>query len=111
MDFTEKLVQSIEDSVLSLVRKGDWITIPYEARAKIDPARIREMYGNVDWKRVMELARKQVEENLADKIVASLATELATDVKSIMSNRELREDIRATLREMVRKGATESKTV
>ncbi len=109
MDFTEKLKQSIEDSVLALVRKGDWLVIPYEKRTTIDAADIRKIYASVSWPRVMELAKKQVEEHLADKIVASLATELATDVKSIMSNKELREDIRATLREMVRKGATEVK--
>lgn len=103
-EFEISVLQAIRKSLVDAITKGSWIQIPYNERPTVPAAKLREIYGEIDWVRVQALCLDKVEEMVAGQIVNSLATELQTDVKKIMCNNELREDIRATLREKVRKG-------
>lgn len=60
------------------------------------------MHSRVDMAKVMGIVASEVERRIADGIMNSMATEIANDTKSIMSNKELREDIRATIRAKIR---------
>jgi len=105
MSFAEKLTQAMEDAVVKQVRDGQWIGVEYSARPKIDAPTLREVYESVDMERVKARVVEQVEGHIADKILHSMATEVATDVKQILSNKELREDVRAIIREKIRAAA------
>jgi hypothetical protein len=98
----ERIVQAMEDSLVAMIRKGDWILPAYESRIKVNMSTLRIVYDGIDMNRVLRLVQGKVEEHVADKILASLATELATDVKQVMTNRELREDVRAVIRSKFR---------
>lgn len=102
--FEALLIKEIQSSVLKAVRDRNLIDISYSERPKLPTDRIRQLYANVDWDRVMDLAKSSVEEAIADKFLHSLATELATDIKQIMCNKELREDLRSVLRQKIRDG-------
>lgn len=106
MTFEQMLKQAVEHTVIDFIRKGEWMKLDYDARIKIDSAWLREMHKSVSMQNVMELVKSQVEQRIADGIINSMTTEIATDVKSIMCNKELREDIRATLRAKIREAKT-----
>lgn len=102
MTFEETLHQAIQHTVIDFIRKGEWMKLDYNARVNVDSAWLREMHSRVDMNNVMALVASQVEQRICDGIINSMATEIATDVKSIMCNRELREDLRATIRGKIR---------
>jgi hypothetical protein len=105
-DFESRLVSAFEDSVVKMVRDGGFVQPNYEARMKIDPAFIRACYDKIDKARVIALVVERGEEHMANAIFNGMATELTSDVKRILSNVELREDIRAIIRTRIREAAS-----
>ena len=103
-EFEMDVMQAIRKSLVEAITKGNWVQIPYESRPTIPASRLRSIYEQIDFVRVQAMCIERVEEMVADKIIHSLATEVATDVKKIMCNTELREDLRAILRDKIRKG-------
>ena len=51
-----------------------------------------------DIEKVKERIISRLEEEMADKIVNKIVTEFSNDIKQIMCNRELREDLRYYMR-------------
>lgn len=94
MNFDELLIQAVQHTVIDFIRKGEWMKLDHNARLPIDAAWLREMHNRVNMDRVMALLTDQVEQRIADGIINVMATEIATDVKLIMCNKELREDNR-----------------
>jgi hypothetical protein len=100
--FTDRLADQIQRSVLKKIGSGEWLQIAYGDRVDIDVGLLKDVYASLDMERVKEILADKLHNHIADKILNSIATEIATDVKQILSQKELREDVRATLREKVR---------
>ncbi len=102
MTLEEDLQEAMRDSLVKLIRSGDWCKIDYAARVPLDATFLRRIQASVNMDNVLGLIVERVEKHIADSIYNAMATEITTDVKKIMSNTELREDIRATLRAKMR---------
>lgn len=102
VNFEDRMLQALETSVIKKISEGSWLTIDWHDQIKVGAGMLRGIYDRIDMERVTGLILEKVETHLADKIFNSLATEFATDVKKIMSNSELREDCRATIRAKIR---------
>lgn len=103
--FEQDLVKAVQDAILKQVRDNGFVSLPYEQRVKVDGALLREAYANINREMVSARITAIIEERLSDLIWNALATELSNDVKQILSNRELREEVRAVLRDQIRKVA------
>jgi hypothetical protein len=102
LTFEQQLAQSIQHTVINFIRKGDWLKLDYNSRINLDSTWLKTMHSQVDMNQVMQIVKSQVEQKMADHIMNSMATEIGTDIKSIMTNQELREDIRSTIRAKIR---------
>lgn len=101
----DQMLEALQASVIKQIHQGDWLSsVRYQDKLPITQAHLRAIYERIDWTRVEALVLDGLEQKIADKILHSMATEVATDVKQIMSNTELREDLRATLRTKMREG-------
>lgn len=105
MTFSDQALQAVEQSFLKLLRSGEWIKVGYDQKIQIDPAMLRGLYASIDMDRVKALLLPMLERQVADQIMASMATEIGSDVKKIMCNAELREDLRSVIREKIREAA------
>ncbi len=105
-DFADTIRQAMEDSIVGIIRKGEWILPDYSSRIKLDVSLLRQVYNGIDMARVLERVRVKVEDHVADKILNSMATEVATDVKQVLQNKELREDVRSIIRAKIREVAS-----
>ncbi len=105
-EFEMDVMHAIRQSLIKAITGGNWVQIPYEGRPTIPVSRLRSIFEQIDWVRVQAMCVERVEEMVAEKIMLSMATEVANDVKQIMCNKELREDLRATLRDKIRKGVS-----
>ncbi len=102
MTFEEQLKQSVENTIIQFIRKGEWLKLEYNQKLSLDAAWLRKMHDSVSMENVFKLVASEVEQKIADSIINSMATEIAKDVKSIMCNKELREDIRSVIRSKIR---------
>lgn len=104
MTYQEQIQQHVEQTIMAEIAKGAWLKMPYGG-VEFPAATLREIYAAVDMAKVKAQVVAQLEEMLATKIIHAMATELATDVKKILSNNELREDLRSQLRSKIRQAA------
>lgn len=103
-NFDQQLTEQFQAALLKEIKRGSWLKIDYGA-VSIPSHEIRAAYEKIDMDKVNALILQKIEERVADTIYNSLATEIATDVKKVMSNCELREDCRAVIREKIRAAA------
>ena len=101
-DFNTSFNKAVQDAVVAFIKKGDWLATNYSNRIVVDTPLLRQAMSNIDMAKVSARVTEHIEQRIADNITNAMATEIANDVKSIMSNRELREDIRAVIREIGR---------
>jgi hypothetical protein len=96
--FEQQLTEAVQQSVLKMVRDGNLVVPDYAARAKVPPAKVQELYDSIDWNRVRAVVMDRIEERCADSVLNNMATEMATDIKQVLSNKELREEVRSFIR-------------
>ncbi len=102
MTLEQKLTKAFEHAMIKIVSDGGFIQPKYENRLVIEPAMLRAAWNAVDRDAVIKQLASRATDRVADTIFNAMATEIATDVKQIMSNKELREDVRALIRDRMR---------
>ncbi len=105
MTFDEELDRQVRNTVLKVIGEGNWLKLPHNG-VEIPVSVLREAYSRVDMKTVIDQVVSKLQTLLADKIISAMSTEIGTDIKQIMCNNELREDLRAMLRERMRNAIT-----
>lgn len=94
-----RIKDAAEKAVLQLITQGAWLQIDYKDRISIPADFLKEAYALVDRASLRKKLTDRVESELADRLVNHLATEMATDIKQILSVPERREAIRALARD------------
>lgn len=97
-EFEKELKKAAEKSVLKLISEGSWLAPDYANRFKIPAEWVTQCWQLVDKERIQEQMARRIEEELADRMVNHMASELATDIKQILSVKERRESLRALAR-------------
>lgn len=96
--FEEDIQLAVRNTILKIIKKGDWIGIDRYNPIKIGVDHLKRVYNAVDWTLVDYLVTAKVEQIIADKIVNSMTKEITNDVKQILCDRVLREELRSLLR-------------
>jgi len=96
----ERIMQEVENSIIRILQSGDLFTIPYSDKINISKE-MNDIYSKLDKDRIVELVKKQIEENIATKIVNAFATEMGNDLKSLYSNKTIREDLKYSMRKNI----------
>ena len=97
-DFAEILTSTIQDRILKGVAKAEFVDVSYADRVKVSADMINEIYKKIDVEKIKTKIISLLEEQMAEKIVNKMITEVGNDIKQIMSNKELREDLRFYMR-------------
>lgn len=95
--FEEAIAREVRNVIVQTIQSGNWLKIPYSG-VELPISVLKEAYNRVDMKLVLDQVVLTLQEQMATKIIHAMATELATDIKGIMCNQELREDLRSFLR-------------
>lgn len=104
-DFSERLLDAAQASILDRIQKGDWLEFDYQKRIRVDSDFLSAIYAGLDRDRIKRLVREHLEEKIAEKIIHAMATEIGTDVKSVVTNQPLRENLRFMIRDAIRDAA------
>ena len=101
-NFNEDLVQVIQQKIIKDIGKQELIKVEYGDRVSLPASFIREVYQSLDLTKIKARLVENLENEMADKIANKMITEYANDIKQIMSNQELREDLRHYMRDKIR---------
>ena len=101
-NFEQKLINVIQEKVIKDISKQDLVKVDYSDRFQVPSNFLNEIYKNLDLEKIRQRLTERLEEEMADKIANKLITEYSNDIKQIMSNKELREDLRHYAREKIR---------
>ena len=99
---SQRIMEAMEQGIVKAIHSGEMFKIPYDS--KIDVSKeMRRAYEGIDYAKVESRVKELLEEELARKIVNKIVTEMGTDIKKLMSNPNIRDDVRF----MMRKGVEE----
>jgi RNA processing factor Prp31 len=101
-NFEEKMVNVIQDRIIKGISNADLIKFDYADRFQVPKEFLHEVYYSLDLKKIKARLIENLENEMADKIANKLITEYSNDIKLIMSNKELREDLRHYAREKIK---------
>ena len=102
VNFEEKFNDLIQKKIINDISKQDLIKINCNNRYEVPYEVFKECYEKIDIEKVKEKIISRLEEEMADKIVNKMVTEFSNDIKQIMCNRELREDLRYYMRTKIK---------
>lgn len=100
MTFAKQVQQAVEQTVISQLRDGKGVSIPYDA-VKISPEFIRECWALVDQNKIKQEIASILEKEFARRVVNKFETEVANDIKQVLNDKESRERVRAYIRENI----------
>lgn len=103
VNFEEKLLDMLQRKILSDISKQELVSVKYDDRISIPENFLTEVYMSLDIETIKEKLKERLEEEMADKIANKMITEYSNDIKQIMCNRELREELRSYMRGKIRK--------
>ena len=92
-----RVEQAIENKIIADI--GSCIKLPY---GFIDGTPfVQEALKKVDMEKVMQEVTEQIQHELARKMVDKVVTEMGTDIKELMSHKEIRDDFKYMLRKNI----------
>jgi hypothetical protein len=97
---TSRIEQSIESAIIKLIQNGEAFKIDYNNRIDISQE-MKQIYASLDRSKLFTRIKELIEEELAQKLVNKLLTEMGTDIKNLMSNATIRDDFKYLLRKAV----------
>ena len=96
--FEKDLVNAIQNKVLEEIKKGSFISFDRQWKSQLPSSLLKDAWESVDYEAIKREMAKTIEKMLAEKIINMLATEVSTDLKSLLSIPERREEIRSVAR-------------
>lgn len=96
MTFEERLADAIKEAIIRDIER--YHTVQF-TKFIVPNDVIEDIYNNVDMEKIKRYLTENIEQLIAKKIVDSMMTEIATDVKQIIATKAIREDMRYYLRQ------------
>lgn len=96
MTFEERIVEAVENAVVHDIERYN--TVQFKKFMLPDEV-IEDVYKHVDMEKIKRYLTENIEQLIAKKIVDSMMTEVASDVKHIVATKAIREDMRYYLRQ------------
>ena len=94
-----RIEQAIENKVIDSIARGTVMEMPY--RLIDGTPYVKKAFEKIDMDKVMEEVTERLQHEIAEKIVNKVVTEMGTDIKELMSHKEIRDDFKYMLRKNV----------
>lgn len=93
-NFEKDVIEIIKRKILTDIFKTEFIKVDYSNRYSIPTSFLTSVYNSLDLENIKKKLIERLENEMADKIANKMITEYSNDIKQIMSNKELREELR-----------------
>ena len=93
-NFESDLMQSVRNRVIAEISKTDFIKNDFSNQRVLPREFINKVWDAVDWDTVVSNVKDNLETRICNSIVASMETEIKTDIKSLLSVDGVRQKLR-----------------
>jgi hypothetical protein len=93
-NFEQVMSDTIQKSILKGISETKFFDYWHKDKLGIPADIVKEAYATIDREKILRVVRESIEEQIAKTIIGQLLTETANDTKKIMSDPELRQQIR-----------------
>lgn len=100
-DFEREMVVRARQSIMKAFASESFVMPDYANRVKIPAELVQRVYSLVDRDEVIRLLAPKINELIANRIAARIATELAGDVKRVLADKAIRDQLRETVRQVI----------
>ena len=101
-NFEQVLVDVVQKKVLKDIGLLTMVDIPYNERFKVPVSFLSDIYKSLDLEKIRMRLIENLENEMADKIANKLITEYSNDIKQIMGDKNLREELRFYARDKIK---------
>jgi len=101
MSLEKDMLSAMKSSIVSFLSSDKWFTIDWGNRIVLQKEWLMSVFNLIDFTIVNQHLKDKIERHIADKIFHSMAQEIATDIKKIVSNNTLRDDVRYMIRKHI----------
>jgi hypothetical protein len=98
------ILDAAKRSLVDAFNKGTFIMPDYANRMRIPADLVQQVYSLIDYKEVLDLLRPKINQMVADRIAATIAQSLTTDVKGVLGNEEMRKKLRTVVAATITEG-------
>lgn len=96
MTFEERLADAIKEAIIRDIDRYHTVQFP---RFVVPKDVIEDVYKNIDMEKIKKYLAENIEQLIAKKIVNSIMTDVASDVRQIIATKPIREDMQYYLRQ------------
>jgi len=94
MNFEETIVRNIKQKILQDTNKLEFGMAYFKTDKKFPEEVINKIWDSIDWEDVIETIKPEIHKRICNTVIASIETELKTDVKKVLSIKSVREQLR-----------------
>jgi len=87
-----KILQAVENSMLKAINKGEAINFPYDSKIN-GGILVQGAFNSIDKERLKKAITEELEKQIAVSVVNKIAAEISTDIKNLLSNKTIRDDV------------------
>jgi hypothetical protein len=98
----KELVKMVVDNMKKSIKREEFFKCSYENRIDLMPI-VSNVYKKLDPERLEALIVRNLEEHIAKKIVDKVTTERVNDIKKMMANVSIRDDLKYYMRTAIQK--------
>jgi len=92
--FDELVLAALQRRMLKDISDNPVISLDYGSRFKLPQELLQKAFHGLDEKRIIELVKQNIEEQIAKTMVNNMLTEVTNDTKRMMSDNILRERLK-----------------
>jgi hypothetical protein len=96
----DKIADAVEVAIVKAIQNGDFFKTDYQSRIDLTPELVKT-YKAIDYDKIYAKMGELLEEEIARKIVNKIITEMSVDIKKLMANATVRDDLRFFMRKGV----------
>lgn len=93
-NFEQKLIDMVQQKLIKDIQKQELVKVDYGDRISVPKGFIEDVYASLDLEKIRKKLVENLENEMADRIANKMVTEFAGDIKSVLSNKEIREEMR-----------------
>lgn len=94
MTFEQKMMKTIERTIISQIHKTQLVSFDYENRKDLPISVVEKVWKSLNWEVIVEKVSKELQERIASNIVQAMITEAKTDVKKVLSVQGVRQKLK-----------------
>lgn len=92
--FEDRMALAIKNKIISEIQNIDLIKMDYSQKSTIPQKFIDQIWKSLDWDVIIEQIKPNIETRICNSIVASMETEVKTDIKKLLSIDGVRQKLR-----------------